>query len=124
MKYLKRLMLRFFDPSKTDYVGRRDRWIDHFVEASAVLAVVCVVIACLSRFVWPCWPHRNTLSYALIAGWATLPPLYFLWEYTYLPPPSGREEAVQHYHDLCRNVWLAFVVMLVAITGVPWPGGG
>jgi hypothetical protein len=55
--------------------------------------------------------------------WVAIPPLWFLWEYVHFRPPEGIEdERMRHLHDLCRNIWLALIVILVAIMEIPWPG--
>jgi hypothetical protein len=65
---------------------------------------------------------RSRWAYAMVGSWVAIPPLWFLWEYIHFRPPEGiKDERMRHLHDLCRNIGLALVVILVAIVGIPWP---
>jgi hypothetical protein len=70
-------------------------------------------------------PAHKHYAYFLVGAWVIGPPLYFLAEYWLLPPyPGFHDERVRHQHDLGRNIWLALVVILTAITGVSLSGLG
>ena len=65
-------------------------------------------------------------GYMLLGFWALAPPVWFLFEFTYRLPKQDDKRAdemsrLKHLHDLSRNIWLAFIVVLAAIMGVGWP---
>ena len=58
--------------------------------------------------------------------WALIPPVLFLYEYVKEFPagtkrPEREEERLKELHELSRNIWLALLVVLAAILGIPWP---
>ncbi len=63
-------------------------------------------------------------GYVLLGFWAIAPPVWFLVEYSFWPPADKDEnERTRHLHDLARNIWLAFIVVIATIMGVKWPLG-
>jgi hypothetical protein len=93
-------------------------------KASAVLAIVSLVLAILLGTVW--CTYVNPFGYILLGLWALVPPLWFLFEFASEFPkghkkPQGEVDRLKHLHDLSRNIWLAFVVVLAAIMGIKWP---
>lgn len=56
----------------------------------------------------------------IIAFWAIIPPLWFFVEWRSLS--YGQElEVFKYSQELARNIWVAFVVLLVAILKGKWP---
>lgn len=86
------------------------------VVISGAIAILSAFSAYKFRTDWSAC--KETWGYALIGFWVIAPPLYFLTEYSIWPPGSGEREAVEHVHDLARNLWLAVVVLLALIMGV------
>ncbi len=95
-------------------------------KVSAVLAVLSLAVAAALRNMWS--DYVNPLGYILLAFWALVPPVWFVYEFASAFPkghkePQAEVDRLKHLHDLSRNVWLAFVVVLAAIMGVKWPIG-
>jgi hypothetical protein len=91
---------------------------------SAVLAVLSLIGAGLLHE-FPNWCYREPTAYLLVGLWVAIPPLWFLYEYVHFPPAEGTDdERMRHLHDLCRNIWIALVAILTAMTGIdPFAGG-
>lgn len=66
------------------------------------------------------------LARMLIGLWVLAPPLWFWIEWVVWSPSLGAHESerVQHLHDLARNIWIAFVAVLVALYTGTIPGVG
>jgi hypothetical protein len=62
-------------------------------------------------------------AYILVGCWTLIPPLYFFAEWVWWTNPS-EEEHVKHLHELARNFWIAFVIVLAVMTGIKWSGAG
>lgn len=93
-------------------------------KVSAALASSSLLLAFLFRNYWSAC--IDPWGYALLGLWALVPPLWFLFEFASDFPkdhkkPPEEVERLKHLHDLSRNIWLAFVVVLAAIMGVRWP---
>jgi hypothetical protein len=57
-------------------------------------------------------------GYVLLGLWTLTPPLWFMFEWGLVKVDDKEQvELVRHYHELCRNFWLAFIVALGAIMG-------
>lgn len=93
-------------------------------KVSAVLAGSSLLLALLLRK-YGC-SYIDPWGYLLLGLWALVPPVWFLFEFA-SDFPKGHSESTEvvdrlkHLHDLSRNIWLAFVVVLAAIMGVKWP---
>ena len=93
-------------------------------KVSIALAVLSLALAAALRSVW--CDYVNPLGYILLGLWALVPPVWFLYEFASDFPkghtqPPKEVERLKHIHDLSRNIWLAFVIVLAAIMGVRWP---
>ena len=89
-----------------------------WVLAIASLALAFALRTSLASYKEPC-------GYVLLGLWALGPPIWFMAEYSFFPPTEGhQDDRVKHLHDLARNFWLAFVVVLAATMGIKWPGIG
>jgi len=93
-------------------------------KVSAVCAAVSLVLAYLFRTHWHAM--LNPYGYWLLALWALIPPLWFLFEFNQDFPANethdaSKVERMKHLQALSRNLWLAFVVVLAAIMGIKWP---
>src|SRR5215469_15926952 len=102
----------------------RDQIINSAVVTAIIASALSLALAVPIGTVWCKTPYHQVVGYGLLAAWIGMPPLYFFLEYALLPPPATREARVQHMHDLCRNIWVAFVVLLAAIMGIHFPGTG
>ena len=60
--------------------------------------------------------------YGIVGTWVIGPPIYFFldWSRRSVAMDGSERERVQHVHDLGRNVWVAFAVILAAILNVRW----
>jgi ABC-type dipeptide/oligopeptide/nickel transport system permease component len=95
---------------------RRESVVRLSVVISGVVAILSAFAAYKFRGDWS--ECKETWGYALIGFWVIAPPLYFLTEHSIWPPASAERDAVEHVHDLARNLWLAVVVLLALIMGV------
>jgi hypothetical protein len=91
---------------------------------SSALAVASLALAIRSRW-WPSAADRQAWAYAVVGLWVICPPLWFWVEWSFLTSGLSRHELedMKHTHEVSRNIWLAFVVVLAVIFGVRWPGG-
>jgi hypothetical protein len=53
----------------------------------------------------------------IVGVWILLPPAYFWcdWQFLCAKIPQRNIQSVKHLHDLARNIWLALVVVLIAL---------
>jgi hypothetical protein len=90
---------------------------------SGVSAAFSIFFAYKFRTDW--YAAKVPWGYVMIGIWAIAPPVWFFLEYAWWPPAQGHEdERARHFHDLARNIWLALIVILAVLMGVPWPGSG
>lgn len=100
------------------------RDIPRLVWMVIIFALLSIVLASFFRNCW--YAYRDPWGYMLIGVWALGPPLWFLYEFvSEFPPnnnrPEQEQERLKQLHDLSRNIWLAFVVVLAAIMNIKWP---
>ena len=59
---------------------------------------------------------------ALIAFWLLVPPLFFwvdwVWFCRDIPHDSAERRTISHTHSLSRNIWAAFVTLLILLFGL------
>lgn len=59
------------------------------------------------------------LDLVLIAFWLLVPPLFFwvdwVWFCRSIPHDSAERRTISHTHSLSRNIWAAFVVLLLLL---------
>jgi uncharacterized membrane protein YhaH (DUF805 family) len=53
----------------------------------------------------------------IVGFWILVPPVYFWFDWVALcrDIPAANVSGVKHLHDLSRNIWLALVVILIAL---------
>ncbi len=87
------------------------------------LAIACFVGAIVVRCRFP--QHMKRIAYPLTGFWVLLPPVWLWWEWNvyYRLQDAHAQEIIKHNHDLSRNVWVAYVVVLAVVLGVKWPPG-
>lgn len=93
-------------------------------KVSIVLVGLSLALAAALRYTG--CAYVGPFGYILLGLWALVPPVWFLYEFTSDFPKGhkqsqGEVNRLKHLHDLSRNIWLAFVVVLAAIMGVTWP---
>jgi hypothetical protein len=56
----------------------------------------------------------------LVGFWLLAPPIYFWldWHVLCRNIPSDNTDSVKHIHDLSRNIWVALVVVLIALFNI------
>jgi hypothetical protein len=60
----------------------------------------------------------NPYGYIVLGLWLLVPPAWFLYEWTLCRTFDESERGrIKHFHELCRNLWLALVIVLAAIMG-------
>lgn len=91
------------------------------VEKSIYISVVSVIAAILIRFELD-EPIRSFAAYILVGAWAILPPIWFIYDWSNFDTTKGNLEHFKYSQELARNVWVALVVVLAAITGINWGG--
>jgi hypothetical protein len=76
-------------------------------------------IYCLRWAVWAATndpQHQQATARMIIAVWAIVPPVWFLLEYLFLYPKSGRDfNEFKYGQDLSKAVWLAVGAAFYAI---------
>jgi hypothetical protein len=89
----------------------RDKVVTITAWTSVLLAVASLALAFELRTTWS--SYKQPWGYVLLGLWALGPPMWFMAEYSFLPPSEGHQnDRVKHLHDLARNLWLAFAVVL------------
>lgn len=88
-----------------------------------VAAAISIVIGTLSLLVALRYGPETSkcLKYAIVGFWVIAPPIYFWSDWVFLCKniPTSKTDAVKHVHDLSRNIWLALVVVLIALFELP-----
>jgi hypothetical protein len=53
----------------------------------------------------------------IVGFWVLVPPVYFWcdWQFFCSAIPRTKIDSVKHVHDLARNIWVALVVVLIAL---------
>ena len=56
----------------------------------------------------------------LVGFWLLAPPIYFWldWHLLCRDIPPEKTDSVKHIHDLSRNIWVALVVVLMALLNI------
>jgi len=89
------------------------------VPGSSIAAILSLGFAFLERFYCPAL--KSPWSYALVGAWIVVPPIWFMWEWSEVlsenASPAVKDD-IAHWHELARNVWLALVLILGAVTDV------
>jgi hypothetical protein len=89
---------------------------------AAIAAVASLGIALVCRMWFP--RLKEQIAPWLLSIWALVPPVWFYVDWARLNPTQPDErDYLKHLHDLARNIWLAYVVVLAAVLDVKWPGG-
>jgi hypothetical protein len=100
---------------------------------NAVFATLSILFAagCLIYGMRPVDPNdqkaaedRKTIGTWLVALWVLLPPIFFWVDWCFFRQgltPQLRED-LKHTHELSRNIWIAFIVVLSVLFGVKIPG--
>ena len=98
------------------------------------LTVISLVLGLLHRFILPYFFHTQFsawVGHSMVALWIIGPPLWFSIEWWWASNPSSswhrsKEdlEILAHTHEVTRNVWVAFVVILAALFRVTWNSFG
>lgn len=100
---------------------------------TAIAGVLCVFWGIYWRsFIYnkahPSIEHYGTryLNYVIVTLWTLVPPIWFWLEWFYSNPnaPNFNAESFAHGHEVSRNIWVALVVVLVALFKIPWGGAG
>lgn len=78
---------------------------------------VSLVIAVVIR---TCSTPNGTAAYWLVGAWALVTPIWFMWEWHTFTGDKAAVEDLKYGQELARNVWVALVVVLAAITGIKW----
>jgi len=80
-------------------------------------ATISVVVAIALRLQWP--TEKKLFSYILVGAWTLVPPIWFLYDWCkFEPKDASNFEHFKYSQELARNIWLALIVVLAAITGV------
>jgi hypothetical protein len=88
--------------------------------ASVVAAVLSLIYGLVARQRANTSSALRTIEYAIVAGWATLPPVFFWLDWVaYGNDPEVRKTA-PHGHDLARNIWLGFIIVLAVLYKIKW----
>ena len=60
----------------------------------------------------------------LVGSWVIFPPVFFWldWVVFCRDLPAKELDAAKHTHEVSRNIWLALIVVLVALFEIKWPG--
>jgi hypothetical protein len=98
---------------------------EKIVRAVMVGSVVLGVLSLIGAHVIHCCLGENSAAgYVLVAFWSLAPPLWFFFEWVLLCPalPEAERTRIQHSHDLGRNVWIAYVIVLAVLADIKWPG--
>lgn len=90
----------------------RDEFNKHMGWSATFLGIASLFFALRFRAAAP-----DFAKYAFVGAWTLVPPIYFWldWVYYCKDVPADQVEGVRHMHDLSRNIWIALVVVLVAL---------
>lgn len=93
--------------------------------ASFVLALVSLVLGLYSQK-WFGAATDDHVGKFVVGFWVIFPPVYFWLDWSWLCRDVKVQDkdslaALKHTHDLSRNVWLAFVVVLALLFGWKLP---
>jgi hypothetical protein len=83
------------------------------------LAYATIWHFCLQGIAW-----LDALNHVIVGLWTLLPPIWFWLEWYFSPHAPGTPlwDSMTHGHEVSRNIWVALVVVLVAVFGLRWNG--
>lgn len=70
-------------------------------------------------------PGLGTFNAVIVALWTLGTPVYFWWEWYHFPKEklgTNDWESFTHGHEVSRNIWIAYIVILAALLDVSWLG--
>jgi hypothetical protein len=91
--------------------------------AAAILALASL-LAGVVTLGWSGSRWRKILGQIVVGSWVLGPPVFFWADWVYFTGGLTKDalDAVEHTHDLGRNIWLALVLLLVVLFDLKWPG--
>lgn len=104
---------------ESEVLQRSKKWREIWAIIAGKMAVVSVIIAaCIHDDA-----SYKSVGQGIVLFWVIAPPTYFFCDWgMFAERLEGDErERVMHIHNLGRNMWLAFVVLLAAVLDVEWP---
>ena len=83
--------------------------------ASGIAAVLSLLLGVLHQSHTLILPEAY--RHVIVGCWVLLPPIWFWSEWVWVAPNISSEDRdrIKHLHDLTRNMWVALVVVLVAL---------
>lgn len=102
--------------------AKRDDVIKPVAVVSAVLALLSVTVAVVLQF-FADEDLRKGVGYVFVGMWVLGPPIWFFYEWVVLCrdlKDKEERDRIKHIHELARNIWIALVVVLVALFGIDW----
>jgi hypothetical protein len=90
------------------------KWREHHL--GAWVAAGAAVISLAFKVIPASFASPETVGYFVVGFWTIVPPVAFWVDWTFCTPKSnGEREFTVHQHDLGRNIWVAWVVILAAV---------
>lgn len=79
---------------------------------SAILAILSLGYAVYMRD-----QASEFMKHLIVGFWVLVPPVYFWFDWHVLcrDIPQDKTDSVEHIHDLSRNIWIALVVVFIAL---------
>ena len=96
------------------------KWVNDYRDnINYRLSIVSAIIA-LSSLMYAIFAGSEALpvvKFAIVGFWVIVPPVYFWcdWHFLCRDIPQNKVDSVKHIHDLSRNIWVALVVILIAL---------
>jgi hypothetical protein len=87
----------------------------------AVLSLVCAAVFQLRNI------QDHWFGKLVVGVWVLLPPIFFWCDWVFFCTFTGDDataklDRAKHTHDLSRNIWLGFVIVLGVLFGIKLPG--
>ena len=90
---------------------------------SAVASIVLAIGSILLGIFVPAGEVKDTIGQIILSFWVVAPPIFFWFDWIICENVDSKTaERAKHNHDLARNIWLGFIVLLAVLFNLEWPG--
>ena len=89
----------------------------------AVVSIILAIASILIGIIITTSETKDTIGQIILSIWVIAPPIFFWIDWIMCENVDSKTaERAKHNHDLARNIWLGFIVLLAVLFDLEWPG--
>ena len=89
----------------------------------AVVSIILAIASILIGIIIPTSEIKDTIGQISLSIGVIVPPIFFWIDWIMCENVDSKTaERAKHNHDLARNIWLGFIVLLAVLFYLEWPG--